>query len=63
MNEKPTMKENDVTEGQREKVLNLFLSAIEKCPGALGADIDAEKMADEIVKGAKVLAKYLYKIE
>jgi hypothetical protein len=63
MNEKPTMTENDVTEGHREKMLNLFLSAIEKCPGALKADIGAEKLADEIVKGAKVLTKYLYKIE
>jgi hypothetical protein len=57
------MKENDVTEGQREKAVDFFLSAIEKYPGALGANIGAEKLAEEIVKGAKVLAKYLNKIE
>jgi hypothetical protein len=56
------MTEKDLNAAQRENLINLFLSAVEKCPNALHLDVGAEQFANEIVKGAAVLAKYQYNI-
>jgi hypothetical protein len=57
------MTEKELSKNDRENLMKLFLSAIEKCPNALHLDVGAEQFANEIVKGASVLAKYQYNIE
>ena len=45
---------------RREDLIKRFIEALEKCPHAIDANLGGEKLAEEVIKGAKKLYEFIY---